>query len=241
MHIVLSLCLGAGLYLLAGALTGSARGRRGAPGPPGQAGGRPGDPSRGAGNWLLGRLPRSGPGGAGLRELSAAGRGRGPGVGASRAAALRLAGRDARRRLSRGAGAPSGTSGSGRRGAAPRSPRRSARRWRRCATRCASASASRSRCAPWRGRVPSRSAPCSRRWSATSGSPASRRPWSAPASASPSPSSTRSRSRSSPPTASAGRNLAQVLDGISASVRGERAGAPRGELPAGAETCCRRG
>ncbi len=70
MHILLSLCLGAGLYLLAGALTGSARGRRGAPGPPGQPGGRPGDPPPGGGDSLRGRLPRSGPGGAGLREFS---------------------------------------------------------------------------------------------------------------------------------------------------------------------------
>ncbi len=69
MHILLSLCLGAGLCLLASALTGSARGRRGAPGPPGQAAGRPEEGT--GGDRLPGRLPRSGPGGAGLREFSA--------------------------------------------------------------------------------------------------------------------------------------------------------------------------
>lgn len=60
MHVLLSLCLGAGLCLLAVSLTGSARERHGAPGPPGQA----------EGGGLRRRLPRSGPDGAGLREFS---------------------------------------------------------------------------------------------------------------------------------------------------------------------------
>ncbi len=59
MHVLLSLCLGAGLCLLASALTGSAREGTGAP--PDEAPG-PG--------WLVARLPRQGPGGAGLREFS---------------------------------------------------------------------------------------------------------------------------------------------------------------------------
>ena len=70
MHILLSLGLGLGLYLLACALTGSARERRGAPGPPGQAAERPGDPPAGGVGGLRRRLPRSGPDGAGLREFS---------------------------------------------------------------------------------------------------------------------------------------------------------------------------
>ena len=75
MHVLLSLCLGAGLYLLARSLTGSARVGPTAPGPPGQTGSTSGR--------LVRRLPRQGPDGAGLREFLAA-----SAAGAAAAAAL---------------------------------------------------------------------------------------------------------------------------------------------------------
>ncbi|MCY4638925.1 MAG: type II secretion system F family protein [Chloroflexi bacterium] len=68
MHLLLSLCLGAGLYLIARSLTGSARSGLKPPGPSGQPG-EPRDGRAGPGRlpgWLRGAVP----GGAGLREFS---------------------------------------------------------------------------------------------------------------------------------------------------------------------------
>ena len=70
MHVVLSLCLGLGLYLVASVLTGSRRGEPGAePEAPGQPTEQPAEQPAGEGSWLARRLPRSGPDGAGLREF----------------------------------------------------------------------------------------------------------------------------------------------------------------------------